>query len=171
MENWKYIPGTENCFISNKGRVMKEYSIITPKKDSEGYERVSLGKLGRVRVHVLVDEAFCKKTDGRNVVNHKNGKKSDNTKENLEWVTPRENSLLARKVFEKPKRHITSVIGTNLKTGEELFFETQTEAADYIGCHNSEINKTLKKKRQTCHGWKFRYSDTGGKDNGQTKIG
>lgn len=164
QENWKHIQGTDDCYISDKGRVIKNNVLMVPKTDSEGYERVNLGKRGRVRVHVLVAEAFCKRTEGRNFVNHKNGNKADNNKDNLEWVTPRENSLLARETFRKPCRHITSVIGTNLETDEEMFFETQTSAAAYLGCHNSEINKALKGKRNTCHGWIFRYSDEKGEE-------
>ena len=75
QENWKPIFGTENCFVSDNGRIMKNNLIVEPKIDSEGYKRVSLGKnRGRVRIHVLVAEAFCKKTKGRIFVNHIKGK-------------------------------------------------------------------------------------------------
>jgi hypothetical protein len=57
--------------------------------------RVQLHKDGRPRnylVHVLVASAFIgPKPDGDYEVNHKNGNKERNARENLEWATPSEN--------------------------------------------------------------------------------
>lgn len=50
-------------------------------------------------IHRLVAEAFCKKEWNRNEVNHKDRDKTNNTKENLERVTRRENNQHA---FWKP---------------------------------------------------------------------
>lgn len=60
-----------------------------------GYSEVRLAKDGRVRsfrVHRLVAEAFLTPDPARLLVNHINGNKSDNRAENLEWVTPQENT-------------------------------------------------------------------------------
>lgn len=63
-------------------------SVILSKKDKEK----------RVYIHRLVAEAFIKKVDGKNEVNHIDGNKHNNTVENLEWVTSQENKEHAYKL-------------------------------------------------------------------------
>lgn len=106
-EIWKDIEGYKGLYqISNTGNVkslerkihgkkchrkLKE-TILKPIKTNRGYLRVKLckeNKVSKVRVHRLVAEAFIKKPELE--VNHIDGNKENNSVENLEWVTPREN--------------------------------------------------------------------------------
>lgn len=98
--------------VSNLGRIKslsrKRYNgkgyyftkdIIMKQKDIRGYKNVTLRKNKKkktLQVHRLVMKNFkpienCKKYH----VNHKNGKKFDNRLENLEWSTPKENTIHA----------------------------------------------------------------------------
>lgn len=46
---------------------------------------------GQMLLHRLVAKMWCEKPDGANQVNHKDGNKGNNSAENLEWVTAKEN--------------------------------------------------------------------------------
>lgn len=63
--------------------------------DRNGYPYVNLYKDGKSkckRVHQLVGKAFIPNPDNKEVINHINREKIDNTVDNLEWVTLIENT-------------------------------------------------------------------------------
>lgn len=101
MEIWKTIDGFEDYEISNCGKVRnritgKELSTKHPDK-IHGYCRVYIKtKRGYVTktVHRLVADAFIPNPENKEQVHHKNRDKTDNSVENLEWVTPEEHSKL-----------------------------------------------------------------------------
>ena len=109
-EVWKSVPGTNGLYeVSNRGRVRSHHSIGHPKKDgmmslysnAKGYLRVRItvpGQTYTIVVHRLVLGAFIgPRPSRRHEANHKNGVKSDNRADNLEWVTPKENNAHAIK--------------------------------------------------------------------------
>lgn len=92
-EIWKPIPGYENYEASSLGRIRSHWNmrrkgvaILKSQVSSRGYHQLRLAGRKAARVHRLVMLAF----HGPNemcVVNHKNGIKTDNRLENLEYVT------------------------------------------------------------------------------------
>jgi hypothetical protein len=162
-EVWKSIPGADGCMVSDMGRIRDKSGRIKPQDtDLEGYRRVSIKIEGRplhLRVHTIVASVFIPNPYNKPFVNHINGIKGDNTVSNLEYCTPRENSLLASKNGQLNTGRKREIIAVNLSTGEKKSFESQFQAAKEIGCHNSEINKCLHGKRMSSHGYKFYYAN------------
>ncbi|WP_304576706.1 HNH endonuclease [Romboutsia ilealis] len=77
---------------------LKTKKYLSPAIDKDGYKIVCLTtkKSGRknYKVHRLVALTFLiYRESHRNIVNHKNGIKTDNRVENLEWCTVQENSI------------------------------------------------------------------------------
>ena len=76
--------------------------VLSPKTHKNGYMAVNLfahNKGKTVDVHRLVCSAFTGVLMPDMDVNHKNGVRSDNRPENLEWVTRRENLMHAEQVL------------------------------------------------------------------------
>ena len=79
----------------NRNKRCEKYEI-KPRVARNGYLRVYMrssldGKRYDRYIHRLVAIHFLEKVEGKNVVNHKDGNRSNNEDSNLEWVTTKEN--------------------------------------------------------------------------------
>ena len=165
-EIWKVVAGHPQYEVSNMGRVRKDEKVLEASKDGEGYLRLTVDGI-RMRVHTLVAETFLVK---RFVVNHIDGNKENNKLSNLEFVSPKTNSRLAGLNGQlKGGKGEKAVIAIKVNTGEKHYFCSQKDAALFIGCDDSEINKTARGKRKTTHGYKIQYLEDYQKDENSDK--
>lgn len=120
-EEWLPVPGYDGLYeVSNLGRVRsyhnfgfgrkKEPKLLKPTTDFYGYLQVTLCNNSvheQTKVHKIVALAFLGVNPGGMQIDHINGNKEDNRAENLEWVTPKENTLRSVTTGLKPtgERH------------------------------------------------------------------
>lgn len=104
-QNEIFIPvrGYEGLYeVSNRGNVRSIYrgrntGRLLVQSINNGYPFVTLsnGKSLTRTVHRLVAEAFLSNPDNKPTVNHKDGNRSNNSLENLEWATRSEQQIHA----------------------------------------------------------------------------
>lgn len=89
--------------ISREGHVVSTITgkTINPHRDQYGYARIhvelSNGKRKGLYVHRLLAMAFIPNPDNKPCVNHIDCNKQNNSLDNLEWCTHKENSVHASK--------------------------------------------------------------------------
>jgi hypothetical protein len=110
-EQWNPVVGYETIYdVSNQGRVRRKTNGHGVRKGRilqgtiiiTGYCQVTLfrNKQSKVAlIHALVGQAFLGLRPCGHEINHKNGIKTDNRPDNLEWVTKRENALHSHHVL------------------------------------------------------------------------
>lgn len=111
-ERWLPALGYEGVYeVSSHGRVRRcdalrrpTQPFLRPSSNHHGYQNVSLSRNCKGRtffVHRLVAEAFNGPRPTGMTINHKNGIKTDNRPENLEYLTHQENMRHAKEVINR----------------------------------------------------------------------
>ncbi len=107
IETWKQVDGFDGKYsVSSFGRVRNNNSgLVLKQKMRSGYPaicfHVTRKTVKTFSIHRLVAIAFL--GDALNMqVNHKDGNKNNNNIKNLEWVTPKENSIHSSKMGFAP---------------------------------------------------------------------
>lgn len=155
------IPGFDGYFVTKDGKVFSnmrgKLKQLYVGRTRDGYPIVYLyfskNYKKTVRVHRLVAITFLPNPQNKSQVNHKNGIKTDNRVENLEWMTNLENT---RHSFRELGRRRADNAGTPRKrvrcieTG--AIYESMSLAAHHTGVRVSHISEVVSGK----------FSQTGG---------
>lgn len=160
---------SENYLISKNGIVYSLFKKIFLKQHvSQGYQQVRLliDKKGINETnHRLVAYTFLNLQYGDGtVVNHKDGNKSNNELENLEVVTPGENTRHAIKVL-KCKKYGRKIIQYDRKMNELKEFDSIAECAKELGLKESTVSMACQHERFCNKQFYFRYKEETNHDN------
>jgi hypothetical protein len=164
-EEWRYIEGSDDQYVSDFGRVKNSAGLRILNQDDAGYKNIAITMNGdRIHflVHRLVSIVFNPIPDMDDlIVNHKNGIKDDNKLQNLEWCTPSKNRQHAIamglcKIFTIPILQIDPQ--TNVVIAE---FKSQEDATRALNLKKSTgINNVLKGRALTSAGYKWEYKES-----------
>lgn len=167
-ELWRDVNGYEGLYqISNLGRVKslkrknkyKHNEEIIMKELFDGnYLFIRLSKNSKKKnflIHRLVAEAFIKEIKGKEYVNHKNGIKTDNRVENLEWVTASENTIHAIKNGLKrlPNKKIIQIDNNKIVK----HWNSIKEASETLGINRANIGACCRNERKRAGNYIWKY--------------
>lgn len=160
VEIWKSIKNWEGFYeVSSRGKVrsldrvlygggtkyIKKGRLLKLHPCSNGYLSVSLYNLPKQEcklVHRLVAEAFIPNPDKKKEVNHKNGDKTDNRVDNLEWVSRSENLVHRNRVLGiHPAVYYQNKSCRCVETGK--IYRSINECAREMGLWPSQISAHL----------------------------
>lgn len=157
--------------ILKQYKVNKDGTIINIKRnkeacymiDKDGYKRLRFWvkrKEYRIFVHRLVALVYLNNPNNYPVVNHKDGNKTNNSVNNLEWCTVKYNTQHAE-VNNLKKHHTIKVAQIDINTNKTLkIFNSITEASKAIGISRQDIGIVSRGIRKTAGGYKWkRFND------------
>lgn len=155
MEVWKPVHNFPSYNCSNKGKIInvRTQHILKTYINDKGYEIVCLRKNNKqytISVHKLIAETFLGEHPGMDI-HHKDSNRSNNSVENLEYVTRQET---VRKSFSNgnrlPSRQIPIRV---IETGNT--YESIRACARELKCSQIDICRYLAGKSKHVKGYHF----------------
>lgn len=176
-EEWMIIKYNNNYEVSNLGNVRnrKSQKILKPAISNKGYYLVSLSrdcKQHTYTIHKLVMEHFNRCAFDYEVINHKDHNKLNNTLENLEYITQKENvkdaynNGLCENCRKQAQKNILKASESQkIKVNQYDLEGNFIKCWDYIrqiqkelGISNANIVKCCKGERKSTGGYIWKYN-------------
>lgn len=175
MEIWKSLPieGLEHYQVSNTGRVRNSsykgtgrIRNMSPCSDKDGYQTVCLtsldGKQKSYRVHRLVAQVFIYNPDNLEQVNHLDENKANNSVDNLEWCTSKQNNNYGH----RNERMSRSKRNTNCRAVRQCdkngviirVWPSLSELKRTFGYDTGLISSRCRGKGETAYGYRWEYA-------------
>lgn len=151
--------------IDHRGQFMLG-KILTPKVTEKGYETVVINRC-TCKVHRLVANAFVPNPHLKPQVNHEDGNKRNNRKENLTWVTNGENQTHRYRVL-KQVSHLAGKTGAaspnskpvrsiHVVSREVVEFCGSSDAGRILNIHQTGICAAANGKLRTYKGYQWEW--------------
>lgn len=169
---WKTIKGYEGLYrVSSTGLIEgQKGNILKQGVNQGGYPYVNLCNKESVRkntrIHRIVAETFIENPNNYKYVNHIDGNKLNNNKDNLEFCSQAYNIKEAYRLgLNTSKSQYKKVQMVNVVTDEVLeVFESMSHASRFLGAEGqnqvkgfvSNIKRAITGKRPSAYGYKWR---------------
>ena len=155
------IKGYEGLYaVTSCGKVWSHRSqkFLKSADNGHGYQVVVFStdkvKNKHYRVHRLVAEAYIDNPNGYSEVNHKDGNRSNNNINNLEWVSKVQNCNMPSSKRNHPKKRYKILC---VETG--VIYKSQAEASRATGVGQYNISSCITGKQKTAGGYHWEHAE------------